>query len=307
MARSEQPRYQPETPAAQRSPQEKVVRQLLALMEESDGNWLQTWASAGAVQNAFSGRRYQLGVNTLILALRMQRSAWADPRFGTFKQIQTAGGRVRKGEKGTHILGYFPIYAPAAPDDPGEDPADERAITGYRYKTLVVFNILAQTEGIPLAPLIPTATVFTPIERCEQVVGVYPNPPVIRLSGSDHAYYQPSQDTIHLPLRELFRDEVSYYATLFHELVHSTGHERRLGRKGVSDRALFGSHAYSFEELVAEIGAVLLANHSGIEPDMANSARYLKGWVRKFQEDTLMILKAAGEAKQAVAHILDEG
>src|SRR5712692_1063967 len=49
-------------------------------------------------------------------------------------------------------------------------------------------------------------------------------------------------------------DGSTYYSTLFHELVHSTGHESRLNS---SFGAHFGDELYSKEELVAGQGLTL--------------------------------------------------
>jgi antirestriction protein ArdC len=54
-----------------------------------------------------------------------------------------------------------------------------------------------------------------------------------------------------MPSREAFRTDEEYYGTLFHELTHSTGHESRLGRKGIVDKARFASHEYSDTEFFA--------------------------------------------------------
>ncbi|NTV47214.1 MAG: hypothetical protein HGB11_11990 [Chlorobiales bacterium] len=48
------------------------------------------------------------------------------------------------------------------------------------------------------------------------------------------------------------------YSTLFHELAHSTGHQSRLLREGITRNWGFGSHEYSEEELVAEMSASFL-------------------------------------------------
>jgi antirestriction protein ArdC len=45
---------------------------------------------------------------------------------------------------------------------------------------------------------------------------------------------------------------------MFHELVHSSGHQDRLHRPGIVDEVKFGSKNYSFEELIAEMGASFL-------------------------------------------------
>lgn len=53
-------------------------------------------------------------------------------------------------------------------------------------------------------------------------------------------------------------DSSSYYGTLFHELVHSSGHTSRLNRKEVMENNRFGSESYAMEELTVEIGASYL-------------------------------------------------
>jgi len=67
------------------------------------------------------------------------------------------------------------------------------------------------------------------------------------------------------PKRELFNSVEEYYATLFHEQTHSTGHESRLRRESVKDAAPFGSPTYAREELVAEMGAAFLCGRARIE------------------------------------------
>jgi hypothetical protein len=86
-------------------------------------------------------------------------------------------------------------------------------------------------------------TTFEPIESCERVVVAMPDPPRIEHREA-RAYYRPSTDTVNLPAPTLFESAESYYQTLFHELSHSSGHERRLARKGITDEVLFGSHEY---------------------------------------------------------------
>ena len=83
--------------------------------------------------------------------------------------------------------------------------------------------------------------------------------------GGGEAYYLPSADAVHMPPREAFNSPAAYYATLFHELTHATGHTSRLNRKGVTDAVMFGSHEYSREELIAEMGSAFVAGHCGIE------------------------------------------
>ena len=121
----------------------------------------------------------------------------------------------------------------------------------------------------------------------------------------DKAYYSPSLDEVHLPLREQFPDIREYYSTAFHECTHSTGHEKRLNR--LTKGAFFGDGDYSKEELVAEIGAALLMNDLGIESPATfkNSTAYIQNWLTALRNDSHLVVSAAGKAEKAVRLILN--
>jgi len=143
-----------------------------------------------------------------------------------------------------------------------------------------------------------------PIENCESIIAQMPNPPAIEHTEAS-AYYQPSKDTVNVPPIHLFKSAAAYYSTFFHELTHSTGHESRLNRKSVSELSLYGSHDYSKEELIAEIGSCFLCNHAGIEQaTFENSAAYISGWTKKLQDDQKLVVHAAASAHKAVDFIL---
>ena len=108
-----------------------------------------------------------------------------------------------------------------------------------------------------------------------------PNRPEIRYLENE-AYYHPTEDYINVPDIEYFTKSEAYYSTLFHELVHSTGHSSRLNRPGISEPTNFGSDLYSTEELIAELGSCYLQSHTGaIYDNLANSAAYIQGWLSK--------------------------
>lgn len=121
------------------------------------------------------------------------------------------------------------------------------------------------------------------------------------------AFYRPSTDEVVLPMRSQFVSTADFYGTLFHELVHSTGHKSRLDRfSGSAADAAFGSEEYSKEELVAEIGSAALLNRLGIESDASfrNSAAYIQSWLKALKNDKRMIVSAAGRADKAVQLIM---
>src|SRR5438132_14063738 len=93
-----------------------------------------------------------------------------------------------------------------------------------------VFNA-AQLEGIAVPTIEGTPRDFTPIERCETVVGTMPHRPAI-VHGHQRAVYRPATDTLHMPIPPCFQSPEAYYATLLHELTHNADTwimPRRLG------------------------------------------------------------------------------
>lgn len=85
-----------------------------------------------------------------------------------------------------------------------------------------------------------------------------------------------------LPSLDLFDGEAAYWATLWHEVVHWTGHSSRLNRKQHSS---WGDDEYAFEELVAELGAAFLCSHLCIPGDLQHHASYLKSWCDALEKD----------------------
>jgi len=92
----------------------------------------------------------------------------------------------------------------------------------------------------------------------------------------------------------------------FHECIHASGHESRLARKSILEPSYFGSHEYSKEELVAEMGAAFLCGHCGIEHKIIeNSAAYIQGWLKALKNDKTLLVHAAAAAQKAADYILN--
>jgi antirestriction protein ArdC len=137
-----------------------------------------------------------------------------------------------------------------------------------------------------------------------ELVANMPQRPVIK-HGMAMAAYSPVSDVVNMPDPARFKSEDHYYATLFHELVHSTGHEKRLKRAGILERNGYGSDPYAKEELIAELGSAFLCGHTGIVDRTINSsAAYLEGWLKSLKEDKTLIVHAAAQAQKAADFIL---
>ena len=128
------------------------------------------------------------------------------------------------------------------------------------------------------------------------------NKPDFALTNANRCFYVPDMDVINVPPIAQFESSESYYNTVFHELIHSTGHDSRLARPGITEPDGFGKTKYSEEELIAEIGASFLAGMTGIDRAslMENNAAYIQGWLSVLKEDKRFIFRAAAEAQKAV-------
>lgn len=119
---------------------------------------------------------------------------------------------------------------------------------------------------------------------------------------SDRCFYRPSTHMVNVPPAKQFKSASEYYSSILHELVHSTS--KKLGRDVANG---FGSEDYSFEELIAELGAAMLMSILGIADDKTfeNSTAYLQGWLKKIKDsDPSFIVKAANAAQKACDYIL---
>lgn len=284
---------------ARTDPYQLVTDTILAHLERGVVPWRCPWnRSTGRPRNFHTGREYQ-GVNVLLLGLLHFPSPW----WMTFRQTQERGGGVRKGERGALVMKWG-RHQKAVKDGDGT----EEKKTTFFLKSYRVFNA-TQIEGVefPSAQSGPQLDDSQRIARAEQIAAQMPQPPAINEGRTTQACYRRTSDTIELPAFARFNTPEDFHVTLFHELIHSTGHESRLARKSVTASDGFGGTTYSQEELVAEMGAAFLGMEAGIVRDQhEQSAAYLKGWLEALreQEHRRWIVQAANQAGRAADFIL---
>jgi antirestriction protein ArdC len=271
-----------------------VTNRIIELLEAGTVPWRKPWTDKGLPMNAISKRPYQ-GINMMLL----NSCDFSHNLFLTWNQIKEVGGSVLKGEKGIFVV--FTKVTEKEVEKSGTMEKEKKYMLRY-YK---VFNI-GQCKDIP-PEFMPKEDngAIEPLMECHSIVGGMKNPPKIVHKKSD-AFYVPSEDYINMPKLKSFKSGEDYYGVLFHELIHSTGHQSRLARKEVCENPSFGSEPYSHEELVAEIGSCYLKSYSGLPiTDMSNSAAYVKGWLDVFKGDKRILIKAASHSQKAVEYILN--
>ncbi|MBQ9719040.1 MAG: DUF1738 domain-containing protein, partial [Clostridia bacterium] len=263
--------------------------------------------SASVARNHVTGRVYSF-LNQMLLG---------EPgEYLTFKQCMQKGGKIKKGAKGRFVVFWKPMHKDVTDKDGkiviGADGKPKQQFIPY-LQYHYVYHI-RDTEDIKprFEPEIPENDApREPVPQyanAEKILQEYLQKSGVTLTHSpqNRAFYRPSTDEIILPTLDMFRTSEGYYATVFHEAVHSTGHPSRLNR--IDKKAGFGTETYSKEELVAEIGSAAILNQLDISTDaeFQNSAAYIESWLHALRNDKRMIVSAAGKADKAVAMILGE-
>ena len=281
-----------------------ITDQIVAAIEAGAPDFKMPWhRSHGSLMrpmNVSSGNAYQ-GVNILSLWVAAECKGFTAPVWGTYRQWLAKGAQVRKGEKASLVVFYKEL-----------DFARENAETGETEegKTLFarashVFNA-AQVDGFALPE--PEGTPRTLIESLDAAEALMRATGITTHEGGERAFYRPSDDTITMPDRWRFTGsdtmtpQEAFYATWLHEGIHASGAKHRLDRD-LANR--FGSAAYAFEELIAELGASYLCADIGITTDLRpDHAAYIATWLKVLKDDKKAIFTAASQADKAARYIL---
>ena len=277
---------------------------VIRALEKGTAPWQKPWQPGERVlpHNFSTGRDYR-GGNAVYLAMQALERGYTDPRWGGYRQIEQAGGHVRKGEKGTPIMYVEFDRRVQVRDERGQPVLDGEGRPTYtrekRERPLVkvqhVFNV-EQTEGLKLRLLDRAAPAWEGHQRAEAVMrnsGVR----IDHVAG-DRAYYNQKDDRVVLPERSQFPSQDSYTHTALHELGHATGHEKRLNRPTLVNHGGFGSETYAREELRAEISAMMAGEKLGVGHEPRHGTAYVASWVKALENDPREIRAACVDAQR---------
>lgn len=274
---------------------EIVTNSIIEKIEAGDMSWRKAWNLRRMPHNYVSGKPYR-GINVLLLF----SSRYQSPYWLTYKQATGQGGNVKKGEKSS--LAVF--WKPQCEED---EKTGKTKVTGAVLRYYRLFN-WEQTEGVP--EKIPVDQFKNkPLPTCQDLFDGMAHRPEVEYG--DPAY-SPKREVLYMPGIGEFDSTEEYYASLYHELTHWTGHPSRLDRDGIRGH-LDGSISslrdprYAKEELIAELGAAYLCNIVGIADKVEdNNAAYLQSWIKVLRENSRMIISAASKSQQAVDFILQD-
>ena len=277
-----------------------VTDRIVAALEAGTAPWRRPWVAGarttmpGMPCNAVSGRAYR-GVNAVLLAMTQYAHGSDDPRWITYRQASERGWQVRAGERGTPIVFFKRLDVHEQPEG-GKGEATVRRVPLLRGFT--AFHA-SQVDGI--APYQPPTLDEAPWRKPEAPELIVARSGVRVRTGGNQAFYSPTLDFIGMPVASSFRSPEGYAATLLHETAHASGHERRLNRD-LSGR--FGSRAYSFEELIAELTSCMVGTVLGLPCEVENHASYIQSWLGVLREDKRAVFRAAALAQKAADWML---
>lgn len=268
--------------------QEIIINQILEGLEQweipREKTRVSRWPS-----NMVSKKNYRW-FNSMLLQWKSSKNNWS--RYWlTYKQAKEMGGQVKKWEKGTSVI-FYTMFEKEEVNSKGEHDK----IPMLRYYT--VFNY-DQTEWIP-KPIEDTYE-NEKLPTAEKVIDDYLTRENIEIIDWEPAY-SIMMDKIKMPWLVYFKNNSEYYQAFFHEMTHSTGHEKRLNRKIQNS---FGTEDYSKEELVAEVGASILANETGTPRNKQNTQAYINGRLTYIKDKPNEVIQAFTKAMKGAEYILD--
>lgn len=281
---------------------DQIVGTIVSKLKDGVVPWQKPWHSGGRPgRNVIYNKPYR-GVNWFITAL----SDYSCSYWLTFNQAKQLGGHVKRGQKGTRLV--FVNWKEIERGDTKHQIPIFGSTVVYNlmqcelpHTNLPMYAVTELTSSVDVPPLGEDQRLI----KAETIVEEYTDCPLIT-HNDNKAYYQPNIDTINMPAFSNFRTAHDYYATLFHEMIHSTGAQDRLNRKEITNsQTTFGSYDYGVEELVAEMGSTRLCWQAGIyDHTIDQSASYIDNWIKAITEKPSILVTAAARAEAAAEYVL---
>ena len=280
------------------------TKSVIESMKKNGSNWDKMFGDNLDPINVISNKRYR-GINWAMLSFDCEDKKYAHNIWATYKQWASLDAQVTKGSKGTPIIFYKPpVYKKNK--DTGKNERVQWSI--MRASTVFNVNQVDLSNSKYKVPVKKTGKQYS-IDEIDNFINE--TKVIIKHDDVNSCFYVPSKDYINMAPKEKFQDTkesnatVHYYSTLFHELTHATGHEKRLNRQKQFDDDHKKSYAY--EELIAETGSVLFSKHFRIVKTIRdNHAKYLNGWIKYLNDDYSFLSSAIAKAGKAFDHFVKD-
>lgn len=280
---------------------------------KKDGlKYFKSFSGYGYPKNALTLKEYN-GINFWSLNIQKQKLDFKSNLWCTRKAWLTVGATILDGqEKNGRAIFYYSTFKKDVEEN---EKKDEK--TFAFLKVSYVYN-LAQVD-LKNSTYIPA--IETPINKVidnNEIENFINSIDGLHLyhTNENTCHYNLVADKIIMSDKNTFKDTPdnsatgNYYSVLFHELIHWSGAKNRLARfeknkKRFKDNAQL---EYAHEELVAEIGSVLLSQRFNIQKTINNNnLSYLKSWISALQNDNKFLISALSQSYRASEFLLNKG
>lgn len=317
------------TSEGQKKIYEMVTNNIIKRLEEGNIPWRNIYNNA-IFPMSIHKKRYS-GINRLLLSMIQTEIPEFTNLWITYLQCKKLGGYVKKGEKSAQVV-FFNYSMTVTCSKCGtkeyinssKEPKDFN-VEGIHYvckkcgimADVKKFPLLAYYNVFNLAQTTLDISKYLPknqtehedtniIERVEAIVTGMPHPPYRKEIGMPPANYNPATDTVSIPPLKVWATVEQYGCGILHEYAHSTGHESRLNRKGITAGFEKTIHDYSLEELVAEITVCFIAQSKNIQLEFIDQVDYIRNWLQKLKDNHGWIVIASSMAEKAADYILNQ-
>ena len=299
------------------SAEEILTNQLIEFFEKGN-TFKKDWntTTKGKLLNCQTSAEYN-GSNVVLLMMHQILGGYPHSIYCGFGQGKALKLKLKKGSKSARIL--MPILHSEDKLDPEtkkpilDDLGDPVQNKWTSFKTACVFNIDQFEDSEQKQKILdkfvstPEATVqsFKDHKPTEKLINSYIKRESIQVYfGSDSAFYTPLSDTVTMPDKEQFTSRCGFYGTYLHELIHSTGHQKRINRKTLTDPNT-NRKSYATEELITELAAINLTHELKISTvdKLQNSAAYLESWIKTLKADKKILFKLLTQSNKAIKYL----
>lgn len=289
-----------------------IVEKLIEQMEQGYAPTRAAWcqAATGRPYNPISDAFYK-GGNRLRLMIAAQEQGFSDTRWMTFQQATENNYRIAGGAKGVLLekwIFYRDVERIGEDGEPviGEDGKPEMVKEKLDHPKVHYFRVFNGEQVIGLPKLEPKILAEDYFSRTAEAFEKSSKCPIF-YEQQDRAYYSPTEDKIHLPPKEAFKNNETRLSVLLHEMAHSTGHEARLNRP-LGHK--FGSVEYAKEELNAELSSVFLETQLNIAMDadsemLKDHANYVKSWISILKDNPNELFIACAHAEGITDYLME--
>ncbi len=260
-----------------------LSKQVAEQIKRGTVSWLQAHENEhiDLPYNPITGKNYT-AANNMVLSAK----GYTDSRWLTYDQAAEQGCQVKKGEKATEIAFYHYI-----------DYKTKEKLDKPKIQTVKLFNA-EQLTGIEKMP----GKASNKEEALAKVQSIFENSQVkIVNNQKDKVFYRSKDDTIYMPPKEAYKDELAYGSAAIHELCRWAGNgEERLNYETVP----FGTEAFARQKLRTEIASYMLCKELGI-PFEPEGQQFADQWVQVIEKSPFEILNAAKDAEKIKGFIME--